>query len=195
MSNPHVKIVSSIDSTRLTSDVTKLLVDINRHENAQTSLTSSTGENLWDDGIGRMAELPLPEQCYSIINRALQDTYLSEIISTYSTYYRWRLLRLAPMTTYTVHRDSSRFEKNIRLHIPVITNDDSYLCFYDKKPSHGTTCTISTCHLNEGVVYEVDTSGWHTAVNYGCTARYHIVGVRYEAKRHLLTSDTFIGFR
>ena len=35
-------------------------------------------------------------------------------------------------------------------------------------------------HLEEGKSYFVNTSGFHTAVNYGDDNRYHIVGVRYE---------------
>ena len=34
--------------------------------------------------------------------------------------------------------------------------------------------------VEEGKSYFVNTSGFHTAVNYGDDNRYHIVGVRYE---------------
>ncbi len=180
MSNLYVNRVSTVDSTRLQSDVTELLTRLDAHSTAQLSLTSSTGEDNWNESIGRMMDLKFPERYYSVLNNSLKDTYIDQLISEYPEFYRWRLLRLGSMNTYTVHKDSFKDKRNLRLHIPVFTNKDAFLCFYNEKPYDGSHSRIVHCHLQEGISYEVDTSSWHTAVNYGSTVRYHIVGVRYE---------------
>ena len=79
--------------------------------------------------------------------------------------------------TYTIHHDGP---KNKRIHIPITTNDQCFLCFYDKIPTHKSINNVSHYHLEVGKVYEIDSSGYHTAVNYGDEDRWHLVGVRQD---------------
>jgi anthranilate/para-aminobenzoate synthase component I len=180
MSKPFVTEVSTVDSERLQNEVHALLIRLDAFNVDQLSLTSSTGEDNWDESVGRMTDLKFPEKYYRQINESLNDTYIHELTESYPDFYRWRLLRLDPKATYTVHKDSLNNKTNIRLHIPVWTNTDALLCFYDRKPDHRKQTRATHYHLEEGKVYEVNTSDWHTAVNYGEAPRYHIVGVKYE---------------
>ena len=148
---------------------------------SQISLTSIAGDDDWECTVGKLHLLDHPERFYSVINESLSGTYIHELISRYSKYYRWRLLRLTGRSCYSVHSDRNAGDKfNIRLHIPVITNPDAFLCFYPEKPSAGKDLNIRHEHLIAGNSYEVNTTGLHSAINYGIEDRYHIVGVRYE---------------
>lgn len=171
---------NNIDAELLRIQVFQFL---NRHQllnKQQVSLTSITGEDDWDSAVGKIANLPKPERMYSTVMRSLKGTYIEECIQHYSEYYRWRLLKLEGHQTYSVHYDGDGVKENYRLHIPVVTNPDSFLCFFDKKPATGQQSLIHYEHMKPGNSYRVNTTNYHTAVNYGITDRYHIVGVRYE---------------
>jgi len=107
----------------------------------------------------------------------LQGTIFEDIIQQYSKYYRWRLLNVKGNKTYTVHEDGP---KNKRIHIPITTNNQCFLCFYDNIPVHESINKVYHYHLEVGKVYEIDSSGYHTAVNYGDEDRWHLVGVRQD---------------
>jgi len=115
-----------------------------------------------------------------VINKSLRGTSVEDFISNYSEYYRWRLMTLEPKTTYSIHSDGLPGNKNLRLHLPLQTNSQSFLCFYDR-PVHSGSQLVHHYNLLVNNVYEVNTTGLHTAVNYGNNTRYHLVGVRYES--------------
>lgn len=172
---------TDIDVDRLRQDVFSLLMTHDLFGVSQVSLTSIDGRNDWSSSTGKSMDLTLKERYYSTINEALKGTYIEECIHRYSKYYRWRLLKLKPRESYSVHCDNNdETKRNVRLHIPVQTNDDSFLVFYSAMPQSGQSCVIQHEHLKLGCSYAVDTSNFHTAVNYGQFDRYHIVGVRYE---------------
>ena len=68
----------------------------------------------------------------------------------------------------------------VYLSFPVKTNERAFLAFYLQVPLNKKETGVKHYHLEEGKSYFVNTSGFHTAVNYGDDNRYHIVGVRYE---------------
>lgn len=182
MGNSMIKILDTdIDVERLSSEIMMIISQHNLQDHSQISLTSISGNDDWDCSVGSLMDLDNPERYYSVINKSLAGTYTAELIKKYKKFYRWRILIRHPGTTYTVHTDSASSSViNKRLHIPVISNDQSYFCFYDQKPTDGASVVVRHHVMLPGKVYEVNTSLFHTAVNYGKTARYHIVGVTYE---------------
>jgi|TARA_R110000803_G_scaffold42597_4_gene91279 hypothetical protein len=181
MDEPFVHIVNSdIDQHQLEKDVYDLISEFNLQDQDQISLTSIDGNNDWDSSTGKMFDLDHPELYYSEINKGLHGTLIEKYIKQFSKFYRWRLLKIQGKQTYSVHIDGLVDKSNLRLHIPVVTNNDCYLCFYDDYPQDSKSTSVTHYHLNTGYAYEVNTTGCHTAVNYGHTDRYHIVGVRYE---------------
>jgi hypothetical protein len=173
-------IATDIDTNRLYEDMSLLLGANNFWDERQISLTSVTGENDWTCSIGSALQLSKPERMYSQINKDLEGTYIAELITKYNNYYRWRLLHIPPGQCYTIHTDAYSERVNKRLHIPVETNDDSYFCYYGDKPANGLETTVKFHHMALGNAYEVNTSQLHSAINWGTTSRFHIVGVRYE---------------
>lgn len=177
----YVKLLDTHLNSKLLWDELYPILDNNGlTELNQVSLTSVGGNN-WTESTGKIKDLKHPERYYSTINQALKGTILETVLSSYKEFYRWRLLRLTPGQTYSIHSDSlNKQTRNIRLHIPLVTNPHSFLCFYDSMPSSGSSSDVKFYHLEENSSYLVDTTGLHTAVNYGTTNRYHIVGVKYE---------------
>lgn len=181
MTNNVQQIDDDIDSPRLAKEVLDLYEKNNFGQAQQISLTSVSGNDDWFCSVGRIKECKYPEEFYSTINKSLIGTYIHECISRYSDYYRWRILLLLSNNTYSIHTDALFPNKqNFRLHIPVVTNHESFLCFYDKFPVSGETANVHYAHLRCGNSYKVNTTGLHTAVNHGKTHRVHLVGVKYE---------------
>lgn len=174
------KLLGTVNTPVLQKDVTNLLDQIDGWHYDQISLTSPTGNDEWLCSTGRIVDLKFPEKYYSTINKSLEGTYIHTLINQYKDYYRWRLLHLHAMSTYTVHCDSLSDKQNLRLHIPVWTNKDCYLSFYSDKVEDGKELSVTNHHLAESNVYEINTTSWHSAVNYSGESRWHIVGVRYE---------------
>ena len=170
---------SDIDYNLLATELLALITEKNLQDWEQFSLTSSSGEDDWDCSVGKMKDLKYPERYYSVLNKSLRGTHIEQVLNRYPEYYRWRVMRLGGKTTYTVHSDSDGIHQNIRLHIPVISNPDAFLCFFDHRPESGRIVEAYYEHLELGNSYQVNTSGLHTAVNYNYTDRYHIVGVKY----------------
>lgn len=177
----YVQLVDAdIDVERLKSDVFNLLNDHHLSDKQQVSLTSITGDDDWQCSVGKIHLLNKPERFYSTVNKSLHGSYIEELIKRYPSYYRWRLLRLLPRETYTVHADSNNSAFNYRLHIPVVTNSQAFLSFCDAIPADKSNTMFYFEHLQAGHSYMVNTTNYHTAVNYGGETRYHMVGVRYE---------------
>jgi hypothetical protein len=170
-----------IDHQQLWADVQHLLNTHSLWDHDQVSLTSIAGDDDWQCSVGRLVDLPRHERFYSTINRFLSDTYLAECIGRYRHYYRWRLMRIQPKRTYSIHSDNLNPQTiNLRIHIPVITNPDCWMYFYQCRPQHGQSQSVSFYHLQAGCSYEANTTGLHCAMNHGATDRYHMVGVRYQ---------------
>jgi hypothetical protein len=175
---------SDIDHERLSLELLQLLTDQELHNYDQISLTSITGDDDWLCSVGKMKDLAYPERYYSVLNKSLAGSYLQEVIDRYPAYYRWRMMKLSAKTTYTIHSDSDGIQQNLRLHIPVISNPDCYLCFFDHRPKSGQLIEVRYEHLEPGCTYQVNTSGLHSAVNYSYQDRYHLVGVKYESSNN-----------
>ncbi len=171
---------NDIDSNALEQEVYTLISDHSLQDQDQISLTSIDGNNDWQSSTGKMINLNHPERYFSEVNKSLNGTLIEKYINRYQNFYRWRLMKLVPNRTYSIHQDGFTTKSNIRLHIPIVTNDKCFLCFYDSEPEHGTSSLVKHYNLKCGNSYEVDTTKHHTAVNYGSLDRYHIVGVRYE---------------
>tara|TARA_B100000900_G_C20545650_1_gene702426 strand:+ start:763 stop:1302 length:540 start_codon:yes stop_codon:yes gene_type:complete len=171
----HVtKLDYQTDPDRLKKDFDSLLEDVGFANPNQLTLTSVLGNNQWSESTGKIQHLEYPEKAYCEINERLIGTYFEEIINNFPQYFRWRLLKLPSHNNYSIHSDSDNGKKNIRLHIPVETNPDAYLMFFDERTEP------KMYHLEVGNAYEVNTTGLHSAINFGWKDRYHIVGVRYE---------------
>lgn len=182
--NDLVQIIDTdIDTQRLWEEISHLIDNHLLHDQNQISITSITGDNDWLCSTGRLIDLPNPERYYSTVNRALEGTYIEECVKRHSKYYRWRILRLRPRHTYSVHTDNlNEHTQNLRLHIPVVTNPECYMCFFESPLRSGESQQVHFEHLEAGNSYVTNTTGLHTAVNYGLEDRYHLVGVRYENK-------------
>jgi hypothetical protein len=139
----------------------------------QMSLTSVLGDDNWNESTGKIKDLRYPEKAYSVVNESLKGSYIEELILAFPDFTRWRLLKLASRTNYSIHHDSDNGKQNLRIHIPVVTNSDSYLMFFDKRTEP------KMYHLEAGSSYRVNTTGLHSAINFGTEDRYHIVGVKY----------------
>ena len=177
----YVKLLdTNIDSNQIWQELYPILEAHDLLDVPQVGLTSLSG-NDWFDCVGKISDLRHPEKYYSTVNTPLKNTVVERIINHYSSFYRWRLLKINPKQTYSIHKDAfSEKHINLRLHIPLITNPHAFLCFYKDAPVPGKDVTVRHEHLKEDCSYIVNTSGLHTAVNYGTTHRYHIVGVKYE---------------
>ena len=175
-----VEFADEIDTHQIWQDLYPVRVEYNLLNEDQISLTSISGDNDWKCSIGKMKDLQYPERYYSTLNKAFENTSIDLLVQKYPQFYRWRLLRVAPKQTYSVHQDSLGEKNNIRIHIPVKTNERAFLAFYLQVPLNTKETGVKHYHLEEGKSYFVNTSGFHTAVNYGDDNRYHIVGVRYE---------------
>ena len=171
---------NNIDSHILWQDLYSVLVEHDLLDRNQVSLTSISGDNDWSCSVGKMKDLEYPERYYSTTNKAFEGTSIPKLFEKYPQFYRGRLLKISPKQTYSVHMDSLDQRDNIRLHVPVKTNERAFLAFYLQVPRHQQAVKVEHFHLEQGKSYFVNTSGFHTAVNYGDDHRYHIVGVRYE---------------
>ena len=85
----------------------------------------------------------------------------------------------ARRTCYSIHHDG--VEHLLRLHIPVITNDQNFLMFYTDKPvanDTGTDISIKHYNLHVGNAYLMRTNYLHSAVIFRNEDRIHIVATQ-----------------
>lgn len=145
-------------------------------DETQFAITSKLGDNNFTEGAGSHTN---PE-VFNTLNTYFTDSVISKLVKEYPEYVRWRILCMPARRTYSVHRDGVKGHSNLRLHIPVITNPDALLAFYEYKPVGNGAQRIEHHHLEVGEIYEVDTTGFHTAVNYHPKQeRIHIVAERF----------------
>ena len=147
-------------------------------DQTQFVITSKTGDNNFTQGAGTEGR---PED-YNTINTYFDESIVSDLITKFPDYVRWRILCVRPRQTYSIHNDGWRKGyKNKRLHIPVVSNPDAFLVFYESKLVGNGSQRIEHHNLKVGEIYEVDTTGYHTAVNYHPSEeRIHIVAERFE---------------
>ncbi len=143
----------------------------------QISITSMEGNDDWFCSVGKLYELQHKEKFYSIINKSLEGTKIHQFIQSQPLYYRWRAMLMSPGHAYSIHKDGQPNVTNVRCHVPLITNEQAKLMFLGDE-LHNKNATLY--HLECGKVYEVNTTQYHTAINFGSHDRWHIVGVRYE---------------
>jgi hypothetical protein len=124
----------------------------------QSGLQFKEGDNVWNSAVGKSIDNELD---YKHINPFFKNTIFEELIIKHNL-YRTRLMWVKPYACYSMHKDDSP-----RIHIPLITNQDSYFVF-----RKGTII-----NLRQGVVWWVDTRMTHTFMNCSDQPRLHLVGV------------------
>jgi len=183
----YVRLIKeNIDVSDIIKDIDMFLTHLDLWDENQLSLTSHSGKDDWKCSIGKMEDLEYPETMYRRINKYFKNTSIEKLIFEYPEYYRWRLMKIDPRSIYTIHKDGRDDPNilNLRLHIPIISNDQSYLMFFDNKPVDQKASNVTYHNLKVGNIYEINTTNFHTAVNHGSKPRWHIVGVRYEDSTH-----------
>ena len=174
------KLSIQIDQKQILDDVEFILEQTPLWPNQQISLTSVTGNDDWDCSIGKIADLKHKESDVTVINNSIKDRYIGQLIESLApNYCRWRIMNKARRTCYSVHNDGS--EHIIRLHIPVITNDQNFLMFYTQQPlasDTGTDISIKHYNLQVGNAYLMRTNYLHSAVNFSNEDRIHIVATQ-----------------
>jgi hypothetical protein len=114
-------------------------------------------ENQWTSAVGRSRGVELE---YTQLNDTFKGTIFETIINQYQ-FKKTRLMWVYPYACYSMHRDSTP-----RVHIPLITNRNTYFVFW-----HGLVK-----HLEPGFVHYTDTTSPHTFMNCSEEKRLHLVG-------------------
>ena len=95
----------------------------------------------------------------SLLKYIFDIPYINELIKKHKM-FRTRVMLQPSASCYTYHKDFTP-----RKHIPVITNNDCLFILED-----------IVYRMKEGLIYFVDTTKQHTAVNGSKKTRIHIVG-------------------
>tara|TARA_Y100000034_G_C6648443_1_gene283700 strand:- start:6 stop:566 length:561 start_codon:yes stop_codon:yes gene_type:complete len=175
----------SIDIDLLKKEVIELIEEIGLEPLNQISLTSLDGNDDWKCSTGDLRSethpnYGIPEEDYTVVNKSIIGSYIEECINKFPEFYRWRIMRLHRNGVYAIHSDGILNKiKNNRIHIPIITNLEASLCFLDDNIHNGEN-TFHCYHLEAGKVYELDTTSFHTAINFGYKDRIHMIGVKNE---------------
>lgn len=177
----HVQLIKTgIDHERLHREVLDLEIRLGLHCYDQITVTNLDGSNDLTAANGRLTELEKEERYYNQIVEYFKGSYIEDCVNMFPDYYRWRLLKLQPKKCYSIHIDSLDPDiYNFRLHVPVVSNDQCFMTFYDNQPKADETHCIKHYYLAPGNAYITNTTGWHTAINYGSEDRWHLVGVKY----------------
>lgn len=109
-------------------------------------------------GEGRLTKLVNTEQDFNVY--AYDLPYTNSVLDSLGM-YRSRLMKLAPKSCYTYHRDPTQ-----RMHIPLLTNENNFFVIDD----------VVSRYPADGSHYLVDTRKKHTFVNASIEYRLHIVG-------------------
>ncbi len=140
-------------------------VDALLKEHGQLSVTSRPGaaEPLLD-ALGWLPE-DAREADYSVVNEEFRGGAIEELLRKLPFRHgRVRLMRLAPKSCLSIHKDSTR-----RYHYAVRTSPDCYLV--EMNATSGIFHHIPA----DGRLYEMDARRTHTAINAGREGRVHIV--------------------
>jgi len=142
---------TDIDSGRLARELYHLLDQYPELKSqTQISVTGSHEDDSFDCGNGRIVDLPTEENNYSTVLKAFHGTYIEECVKRYSDYYRWRLLCVTGRKCYSIHSDSIHNLTNLRLHIPIVTNSECFMTFYETYPTEGIN-NVEFRHLKKTV--------------------------------------------
>ena len=129
----------------------------------QLSVTSVDGDNDWTCSAGKIADLKYPQKAYSQCIEWFKDSPVQDVINKYNKFYRWRIMKLDPSKTYSLHKDGvSSTNLNIRLHIPLKTNEWSFTAVQRKKEQPELLNMKA-----DGSVYFVNQGYTHSAWNFG----------------------------
>jgi hypothetical protein len=150
-----------IDFDILVNEVTTLIDEVGINNNQIICQQTTPDDSDWTTGIGRIAELDHQnENLYKFVNKKLKGSKLEELIIKYNA-FRTRIMIMTPRQCYSVHADPTP-----RLHIPIITNDQSWMIWP----------YINQCsQMRAGKLYWADTTKHHSFLNGGETARVHVV--------------------
>lgn len=154
-----IKIIEeNIDISNLRNEVKKLFhhppvrSDL-LNKGKESILLQSDIENvdIWVDGStrDRSASKMIDTEFVHILP-FIKDTELAKFITKYKA-FRTRIMMIKSRKCYPVHAD-----KNPRIHIPLMTNDHSWMVWPEENQVH---------HLKPGNVYWTDTTKKHTAFN------------------------------
>ena len=162
-----------IKKTKLKFDFRELLIKHNSveipkdviYDQNQIAITSFDGKNVMVDNKFNEDYKRIPEIDLNLMNEWFKNSYVEEVINiinkTYNT-TKWRFMRLSSdRRAHSYHKDETK-----RLHIPLLANEE---CFF--------IIEKQLYEMNQpGVLYEMDTTQYHTALNLGWTDRVHMVG-------------------
>lgn len=128
----------------------------------QSAILGRRGDHNYLTGTGSLADLPYPEDELCELLPFYVNSPVAELIESLPfRICRMRWMVLAGKACYSVHRDPSP-----RLHIPIITSEQSYFIFKDKP---------TFLSLEVGHAYVLDTRREHTAINGAVSERVHLV--------------------
>lgn len=137
------------------------IVDRVEFKDNQIILQSLNDNEEWHLGVGAIEELEeKDERKYSVINRSIEHTEISQIIKKYQG-FRARIMRMYPRNCYSVHKDPTP-----RIHIPIETNDQCWMVW-----PYNNVCA----NMPAGNVYFTDTTKMHSFFNAGLEERIHVI--------------------
>jgi len=122
-------------------------------------------DNVDEDGNPTKKNPIHKENEFQTITEIFKGTYIEEVSNWLNKDYnavRGRFMQLKPKSCLSTHKDPS-----LRLHIPIITNEDCFMMFKEQD-------IVIKMH-NTSDMYIVDTTKSHTAVNASKLERTHLV--------------------
>ncbi len=142
-------------------DVERILLELELlpEYDTQISLQTVLGETNPKYGTGHLHLLNHNENDFNI--HIFPELEYTNSIITKLGMFRTRVMRMHPKTCYSYHKDPS-----MRMHIPLITNEDCFFIIND----------VLSRYPADGNYYLVDTTKKHTFVNASFEERIHIVG-------------------
>lgn len=88
-----------------------------------------------------------------------------------ATWHSHKILAMAGDKRFT----TSRYNETVVIHIPLVTNDKSYMSVTDKNPLKNKECNYYKRRYRPGEVWLFNSYHFHNAFNYGDTPRDHIL--------------------
>jgi len=156
-----IKIIESIDINPILEEYQKIEKGICwtefGHKGKQSGLQFRVNRDPWTDAVDRAKGA---EMTFDQLNPFFRNTLFEGLIEKYN-FKRTRLMWMGNFACYSMHSDLSP-----RIHIPLISNNQSYFVFEQGLVKH----------LSSGFVYWIDTTRKHTAINGSDHWRLHLVG-------------------
>jgi len=147
-----IKLDGKYDYNLLHEEIQNLNIPWHKNHN-QISLTHRPGSyDVWYEGCGSLKDTTFQPKDFSVLNENLNGTYLEECYNKLSDQYsigRYRIMLLKHKKCMSIHVD-----RNERIHIPVITNENCKMMIDD------------ICYyLEPGYAWWTNTLKPHTAFN------------------------------